>query len=125
MPRFSDILIEHFHEPRNLRKMDRPDRTGQSAVSGGGTFTIYLRLNGDQVTEATFEAVGCGVTVACGSMLTELVEGRSIADCKSVTPQQLTEALAGVPPDKRHCPMLAVAALHDALRDAISDDSAD
>lgn len=117
MPRFSDILLEHFHEPRNLRKMEHPDRTGQAAITGGGNFTIYLRLNCNQVAEATFEAFGCGVTVACGSMLTELVEGRSVAECQTITAERLAETLGGIPPDKRHCPMLAVGALCDALRD--------
>jgi NifU-like protein involved in Fe-S cluster formation len=117
--------MEHFQEPRNLGRMDLADRTGRAAISGGAQFAIYLRIDGDRVVQAKFESFGCGVTVAAGSALTELVEGRSVADCLAITPDQLAEALGGVPPDKRHCPMLAVAALQDALGGMESANSAD
>jgi NifU-like protein involved in Fe-S cluster formation len=58
-------------------------------------------------------------------MLTELVQGRGVDDCLAITPDQLAEALGGVPPDKQHCPLLAVAALQDALGGMDSADSAD
>lgn len=115
MARFSAILMEHFQEPRNQGRMDSADRTGHASISGGATFVVYLRIEGDRVSEAAFESFGCGVTTASGSMLTELIEGRSIAECLAITADDLSVALGGVPPDKKHCPMVAVAALHNAL----------
>lgn len=115
MARFSAILLENFEEPQNLRRMEAPDKVGQAAISGGATITLYLRLAECNIVDATFEAHGCGVTIACGSMLTSLIKGKSVTDCKSLTPDQLSEALQGVPPDKRHCAVLSVAALHNAL----------
>lgn len=116
MSRFSAILIEHFQEPRNYGRMDNPDRTGSASLSGGAAITIHLKIESGKVQRATFEAHGCGVTIAAGSMLTEMVEGMSLSDCFSIAPEQLAKALGGVPPDKRHSPFLAVLALRDAAR---------
>jgi nitrogen fixation NifU-like protein len=117
MVRFSAILMEHFQEPRNLGRMASPDRTGEASISGGARFVVYLRIEGDRVSKVTFESFGCGVTTASGSMLTELIEGRSIAECMGITADDLSVALGGVPPDKKHCPMVAIAALQEALRE--------
>lgn len=95
--------------------MEKADRTGFSAMPGGGRINIHLELEGDRVRRATFESFGCGVTTACGSMLTELAQGRSLIECLALSADDLAKLLGGVPPDKRHCPMLAVQALHNAI----------
>jgi NifU-like protein involved in Fe-S cluster formation len=76
---------------------------------------IFLRLDGETVAAARFQTYGCGVTIAAGSMLTEMITGRSVGECRGLTAAHLSEALGGFPPDKQHCPVLAVAALRDAL----------
>jgi nitrogen fixation NifU-like protein len=76
---------------------------------------VYLKMRDDRIETAKYHTVGCGPTIACGSMLSELVVGRSIEDCRGLTSDHLIEALDGVPPDKLHCPALAIAALRDAL----------
>ena len=76
---------------------------------------LFLRVEGDRISAAKYHTVGCGPTIACGSMLSELVVGRSIEGCRELTADHLIEALDGVPPDKLHCPALAIAALRDAL----------
>ena len=76
---------------------------------------LFLRIGGDRMAAAKYHTVGCGPTIACGSRLSELVVGRSMAECRELTTENLIEALDGVPPDKLHCPALAIAALHDAL----------
>ena len=65
---------------------------------------------------AKFQTVGCGPTIACGSMLTELITGRTVAECGEITTDTLITALDGVPPDKLHSPALAITALRDALK---------
>jgi nitrogen fixation NifU-like protein len=68
------------------------------------------------VTQAKFKTHGCGVAIACGSMLTEMIQNRTIQECLALAADQLAEAIGGVPPDKRHCPEMAIAALRAALQ---------
>jgi len=116
MSRFSDMLMDHFNAPRNARRLETPDRVGVGGVPGQGPFVVlYLRVKEKAVTEAAYQANGCGVTIACGSMLTEMIVNRSLDVCRSIGPEHLTEALGGVPSDKAHAPALAIAALKNAL----------
>ncbi len=96
--------------------MEIPDLTGYAGTPGRGAFLVlYLKLQGERVAEAKYQTYGCGPTIAAGSMLTELITGRTVAECRDLTVEKLIEALDGVPPDKLHCPGLAIAALRDAL----------
>jgi NifU-like protein involved in Fe-S cluster formation len=76
---------------------------------------LFLKLDDGRIATAKYHTVGCGPTIASGSMLTELIIGRTIAECGQLTAEKLIESLDGVPPDKLHCPALAIAALRDAL----------
>lgn len=76
---------------------------------------VFLRVQNGRIVAAKYHTIGCGPTIASGSMLTELIAGRTIAECGEFTTDELIEALDGVPPDKLHCPALAVGALRDAL----------
>jgi nitrogen fixation NifU-like protein len=114
---YSDKLMEHFQAPRNNGPMANSDSIGLVGVPGQGPFFLLcLRLQADRVTEAKYQTNGCGATIAAGSVLTEMITGRAISECLAITSERLTEALGGVPPDKLHCPAMAVTALHDALR---------
>jgi nitrogen fixation protein NifU and related proteins len=118
MSRFSDIVMDHFNSPRNRRRMEAPDRVGVGGTPGCGPYLILmLRIQDDRVREATCETHGCGVTIASGSMLTEMVVNRSLHGCRQISTEELTEALGGVPSDKAHGPALAVAALRNALQE--------
>jgi nitrogen fixation NifU-like protein len=76
---------------------------------------LYLKVRSDRITAAKYHTLGCGPTIASGSMLTEMITGKSLAECRELEVEDLIEALDGVPPDKVHCPALAIAALKDAL----------
>ncbi len=116
MSRFSDNLMDHFNNPRNQGRMESPDRVGVAGTPGQGPFMILmLRVQNDRVIKAKCETHGCGVTIAAGSMLTELIANCSLDDCRTITAERLTQALGGVPSDKAHSPALAVAALRNAL----------
>jgi nitrogen fixation NifU-like protein len=111
MGRFSDTLMDHFLAPRNSGALEAPDATGHAGVPGHGPFLIlYLRMDGSRVVAAKFQTVGCGPTIACGSMLTEMITGRTVAECVELTTESLIQALDGVPPDKLHSPALAITA---------------
>jgi nitrogen fixation NifU-like protein len=117
MGRYSETLMDHFTAPRNSGPLETPDATGHAGTPGRGPFLIlYLQIEDDRVVAAKFQTYGCGSTIACGSILTELITGRRIADCLQLTGETLIEALDGVPPEKLHSPALAIAALRDALK---------
>jgi nitrogen fixation NifU-like protein len=117
MGKYSDILMDHFTAPRNSGPLEAPDATGHAGTPGRGPFLIlYLRIAEDRIVAARFQTYGCGPTIACGSMLTELITGRSLADCLQLTTETLIAAMDGIPPDKLHSPALAIAALRDALK---------
>jgi nitrogen fixation NifU-like protein len=117
MGRYSDTLMDHFTSPRNAGALEAPDATGHAGTPGRGPFLIlYLRIEDNRIIAARFQTYGCGPTIACGSMLTELIVGRPTSECLELTTETLIAALDGVPPDKIHSPALAIAALRDALK---------
>jgi NifU-like protein involved in Fe-S cluster formation len=117
MSRFPDTLMERFQSPTNRGGMQCADVTGQGSLNGYPPFvTLYFRIEGTLVAAATFEAEGCGVTIACSSMLTELLIGRSRAECDQITAEQLSQALDGIPTGKEYCAAVAISALRDAVR---------
>jgi nitrogen fixation NifU-like protein len=116
MGKFSDILMDHVTAPRNTGVMENPDLMGMAGAPGRGAFLVLcLRVRDGRIAEAKFQTYGCGPTIAAGSMLTEMIVGRTIDECREVTTEQLIEALDGVPADKLHCPALAIGALRNAI----------
>lgn len=116
MSRFSDTLMDHFQAPRNMGRMESPDIVGLAGVPGQGRYLVlFARIADGRIANAQFECHGCGVTIACGSALTELITGRTIAECEKLTGSDLASALDGVPPDRGDCPEFAMHALRSVL----------
>jgi len=96
--------------------MESPDATGKASLRGRAPYvTIYLRISAETVTQAMFQTFGCGYSIACCSVLTELITGARIDDCRKLTADDLVNALDEIPPEKRFCAEMAVQAMHDAL----------
>jgi nitrogen fixation protein NifU and related proteins len=118
MPRFSEKLMEHFSAPRNSGRLAAPDRIGLAGTPNHGPFMrLELRIVDGRIVEARFQTHGCGPSIACGSALTELVIGRTLAEAQQLSPENLVAALDGLPDDKRHCADTAIAALRSALKE--------
>jgi nitrogen fixation NifU-like protein len=116
MGNYSETLLDHALAPRNGGVMENPDVTGQAGSPGRGPFLIlFLKVLDDRITAAKYRTYGCGPMIAAGSMLTELIADRTIGECRGLTTDDLIAALDGIPPEKLHCPALAIAALRDAL----------
>ena len=116
MARFSSKLLEHAQYPINQGPMPNADRIGRASINGNPPFiTIYIALSGGIIQRAMFEAQGCGVTTAICSVTTDLVLGKSIEECRLLTIDDISSELDGVPPDKRHCTLVCLKALADAL----------
>jgi NifU-like protein involved in Fe-S cluster formation len=116
MPRHSDILMDHMLNPRNVGRLKSPNAVGQAGKPGRGVFMVmHFRVAHGIVTEVKYQTFGCGPAIAAGSMLTEMITGRSIEKCMALTGGQLSDALGGLPPEKTWCAGLAVEAMRDAL----------
>jgi nitrogen fixation NifU-like protein len=112
---YSDKVVQEFYDPSNLGRMPEPDARGLVRGWCGDTMEIYLRLAGGEIQAAAFMTDGCGPTVACGSMLTKMVMGKSLEDAGKILPEDLLEALDGLPEENVHCAELAVSTLQNAL----------
>jgi NifU-like protein involved in Fe-S cluster formation len=117
--RFSEKLMEHFLDPRNRRVIPHAHGTGICGRPGEGPFmVIQILIDKDRISDAAFQSHTCGVTVACGSVLTELLHGMEVDEAQRLTRDDIVLALGNVPPDKLHVPDAAIRALHAALNEA-------
>jgi nitrogen fixation NifU-like protein len=112
---YSAKVIEEAYNPANMGRMAEPDAYGIVHGWCGDTMEIYLRLDEESVKEATFVTDGCGPSVACGSMLTRMVQGMSLEEASGIRPEDLIVALDGLPEDSVHCAELAVKTLWEAI----------
>ncbi len=120
MNRYSDLIMEHFLEPQNRGKLENPSGVGLSGCPGEGPFMVIQIVCVDQIViDAAFQSHNCGVTVACGSVLTTMILNKSLGQCCQITAKDISEALDGVPLDKMHVPEFAVSALQQAIEEAL------
>lgn len=116
MARFSPTLLDHSANPRNAGALDTGNAVGDADLSGRAPrVQIYLVVDRDVIAQASFTAFGCGVTIAAGSVLTELAKGRTLDECRNITGRDIADALDGIPTDKQFCADVVAAALHDAI----------
>lgn len=120
---YSSTLADHFKSPRNAGEMESPDAVGRASLNDRPPhLVIYLKVNDGVVTKASFQTFGCGYSIASCSALTEMITGKTIEECSSISTNELIIALDGMPEHKQFCAQLAI----DALRDGIGklDDQA-
>ena len=112
---YSARVLEQVRNPQNLGRMESPD--AQAVLTGwcGDTMEFYLRLDVERIQTATFLTDGCGPSVACGNMLANMVRGLALDEANRITPEDLLNALDGLPEDSTHCAALAVSTLHKAI----------
>jgi nitrogen fixation NifU-like protein len=108
-------VIEAVHNPTHFGTMTEPDAYGIVHGWCGDTMEIYLRLDGDRIAEATFTTDGCGPSIACGNTIAAIVHGMSLVEAGKLRPEDLLEALGGLPEDSTHCAELAVSTLRAAI----------
>jgi len=118
---YSDKVLDHYDNPRNVGKLDENDSdvgTGMvGAPSCGDVMRLQIRVSVDGIIEdAKFKTYGCGSAIASSSLLTEWVKGRSLEEAENIKNTEIAEELA-LPPVKIHCSVLA----EDAVKAAIED----
>jgi tRNA-uridine 2-sulfurtransferase len=116
---------DHLSAPRGLGALAGwPHAGAAGGAACGDLVRVAVRLDGDRVAEAGFDADGCGAAHAAGSAVVELVEGTPLLEAARVTPDDVADALGGLIPPKRHAAELAADALHRALGAAAKDGAA-
>jgi len=118
MSMYSDKVMDHFKNPRNVGEIEDADGIGEIGnASCGDIMKIYLKVKDDVIEDVKFQTFGCGSAIATSSMVTEMVMGKTLDEAESVTNKAVAEALDGLPPTKMHCSNLAADALHSAIND--------
>ncbi|MBQ6989893.1 MAG: Fe-S cluster assembly scaffold protein NifU [Clostridia bacterium] len=118
MALYSEKVMDHFRHPRNVGALENPDGVGEVGnAKCGDIMKIYLKIDGDIITDVSFETFGCGSAIAASSMATELIKGKPVADALTLTNKAVVEALDGLPGHKIHCSVLAEEAIKKALQD--------
>lgn len=115
---YSEKVMDHFMNPRNMGEMDKPSAVGNVGnPTCGDVMRLYLKIKDGIIVDAKFKTFGCGAAIASSSMLTELLKGQKVQDALKISNEAVTDALGGLPPVKIHCSVMAEEALKSALRD--------
>ena len=114
---FSETVIEYAYNPRNMGELSDANGVGRVTGTCGDRVQIQICVEGGRIVESRFITDGCGTSVACGSMLTEMIEGKTIEDALMLNSDDLLRSLGGLPEEDVHCSVLAVDTLHAAIDD--------
>lgn len=121
---YSEIVLEHFRNPRNVGVIEDPDAMAiEGSPACGDQIVVYLKVDKDtrEITDIKFQSFGCASNIATGSMLTEMVKGKTIDEAIKITWKDVAEALGGLPPIKMHCSVLAVDGLKSAIKNYLGE----
>jgi len=118
---YSEQVMEHFKNPRNVGEIENPDGIGYvgNAVCGD-VMELYIRVEDGVIVDAKFKTFGCGAAIATSSMVTELVMGKKVEEALKISNRAVVEALGGLPAIKMHCSVLAEEALKSAIDDYLN-----
>ncbi|NWF86699.1 Fe-S cluster assembly scaffold protein NifU [Candidatus Bathyarchaeota archaeon] len=115
---YTDKVMEHFRNPRNMGEISDADGIGTVGNPVcGDMMTIYIKVKDNNITDIKFKTFGCGAAIATSSMVTELAKGKTLEEALKITRGDVADALEGLPPIKMHCSNLAADALHAAIED--------
>ncbi|MBP5610491.1 MAG: Fe-S cluster assembly scaffold protein NifU [Clostridia bacterium] len=118
MALYSEKVMDHFRNPRNVGVIEDADGVGEVGnAKCGDIMKIYLKIENGIVEDVKFETFGCASAVASSSMATELIKGKPVSEALKLTNQAVAEALDGLPAYKMHCSVLAEEAIRNALED--------
>ncbi len=118
---YSELVMDHFTNPRNVGEVEDPDGVGEIGNPVcGDVMRLTIKVDDGRITDVKFKTFGCGAAVATSSMVTELVTGKTLDEALEISNKVVAEALGGLPPQKMHCSNLAADALHLAIDDYLA-----
>ncbi len=121
---YSEKVVEHFKNPRNVGQI--PDADGEGTVGNpicGDLMTFYIKVKDGLIVDIKWNTFGCGAAIATSSMISEMAKGKTIDEALKITRKDVAEGLDGLPPIKMHCSNLAADALHAAIKDYLEKKS--
>ena len=118
MALYSEKVMDHFQNPRNVGKMEDADGIGEvgNAVCGD-IMRMYIKVKDGIITDVKFKTFGCGSAIASSSMATEMIKGKPITEALELSNKAVAQALDGLPAHKLHCSVLAEEAVRAAVKD--------
>lgn len=118
MPVYSEKVMEHFMNPRNVGTIENPDGVGEVGNPVcGDMMTFYIKVKGDILEDIKYQTFGCGAAIAVSSMVSEMAKGKTIDEALRITNKVVADALGGLPANKMHCSNLGAEALRKAIED--------
>ncbi len=118
---YTDKLIEHFRNPKNMGRMENPDGVGKAGNPVcGDVMYLYIKVKDNKIDDIKFETFGCAAAIGTSSMITEMARGKTLEEAIKITKQDVEGELGGLPPIKRHCSNLAADTLRKAIEDYLS-----
>jgi nitrogen fixation NifU-like protein len=115
---YSELVIEHFQNPRNVGAIEDADGVGKmGSPVCGDLMEIYIKVDNNHIADIKFRTFGCGAAIASGSIASEMIKGKSLAEAEALTDGDVAQALGGLPERKMHCSNLAASTLHKAIED--------
>lgn len=121
MPFYSQKVMDHFSNPRNVGEIKDADGVGEVGNPVcGDMMTFYVKIKNNIVEDVKFKTFGCGAAIAVSSMVSEMGKGKSVEEAMKITNADVAAELGGLPPNKMHCSNLGADALHKALENYLS-----
>ncbi len=118
MPIYSEKVMDHFMNPRNVGEIENPDGVGEEGNPVcGDMMTFYIKVKDNRLEDVKFKTFGCGAAIAVSSMVSEMAKGKTLEEVMKITPQLVANELEGLPKNKFHCSNLGAQALQKAIKD--------
>lgn len=118
MPIYSDTVMDHFTNPRNVGEIEDADGIGEEGNPVcGDMMTFYIKVDNNHLSDVKFKTFGCGAAIAVSSIVSEMAMGKTIEEARKITPALVAKELEGLPKNKFHCSNLGAQALNKAIDD--------
>jgi len=115
---YSEKVMDHFQNPRNVGEIKDADGTGEIGNPVcGDMMSFYIKVKDNVIDDVKFKTFGCGAAIAVSSMVSEMAIGKTLDEAMNITNASVAKELGGLPPNKMHCSNLGADALHKAIED--------
>ncbi len=116
MPVYSEKVMDHFMNPRNVGEIEDADGIGEEGNPVcGDMMTFYIKVDDNRLIDVKFKTFGCGAAIAVSSIVSEMAKGKTLEEAKKITPALVAQELEGLPKNKLHCSNLGAQALNKAI----------